>query len=120
MRIRTTRGVNLNSMKAFTVVDDWTQAGNAHRVLDFPWVGNTVFFEACDSMTVIDESSDDQSKVRSQVSGISSIGMMNKSKRKAIQCTENGEMRFMVDIKDPSACCKRERDVCRNADAAFP
>ena len=51
-------------MKTFTVVDDWTQAGNAHRVLDFPWVGKTVFNEVCDSLTVIDEVDDDQSEFK--------------------------------------------------------
>ena len=56
MRIRTTNGVNLMNLQKFTVVDDWTQAANAHKVLDFPWVGNTVFQEVNDSITLIDTS----------------------------------------------------------------
>ena len=54
MRVRTTKGINLVTMQPFTLVDDWTQPANSHRVLGFPWIGNTAFQEVSDSMMVFD------------------------------------------------------------------
>ena len=85
MRIRTTKGVSLNSMKTLTVVDDWTQAGNAHRVLDLPWVGKTVFNEVCDSLTVFDEVDGRQDIFESHENSIASIAVKSRSKREPIQ-----------------------------------
>ena len=81
MRIRITKGVNLSSMKTFTVVDGWTQAGNAHRVLDFPWVGKTVFNEVCDSLTMFDDIDESQDKSESHENCISSIAVTSKSEK---------------------------------------
>ena len=45
MKIRTTKGVTLLTMKLFTVVDDWTQGSNSHKLMEFPWVGGTTVKE---------------------------------------------------------------------------
>ena len=49
VRIRETNGINTLSMQAFRIVDDWTQSSNAHKVLDFPWIGRTTFRVVQDS-----------------------------------------------------------------------
>ena len=55
MRVRATKGVNLITMKSFSIVDNWTQASNAHRLLDFPWIGSTTFQEVADSIMLMDD-----------------------------------------------------------------
>ena len=42
--IRYTRGVTQSGVK-FYFHDDWTVPASAHRFLDVPWIGSTVFFE---------------------------------------------------------------------------
>ena len=47
-RIRQTRGVRLDTLESFEIADDWTQSGNAHRRMSFPWVGTKTFQESPD------------------------------------------------------------------------
>ena len=47
-RIRKTQGVRLDTFEPFEIADDWTQSGNAHRKMSFPWVGKTTFQETSD------------------------------------------------------------------------
>jgi hypothetical protein len=79
MRIRTTKGINLVDIKQFIIVDDWTQAANSHRVIEFPWVGNTMFQEVNDSVTLIDTSMslDSYSKTTTNVCSMSSNSKCN-------------------------------------------
>ena len=63
VRIRETNGINTLSMKAFRVVDDWTQSSNAHKVLDFPWIGRTTFRVVQDSYFEMCAGSQDVVKV---------------------------------------------------------
>ena len=69
MRIRTTTGVNLLTMKLFTVVDDWTQSNNFHKLMEFPWVGSTTFKEVEDS--VVFENEEESPKESNSVEEVS-------------------------------------------------
>ena len=42
--IRFTRGVTESGVQ-FEFHDDWTVPASAHKLLDEPWIGSTVFFE---------------------------------------------------------------------------
>ena len=84
MRVRTTKGINLVTMPPFTLVDDWTQQSNSHRVLGFPWIGNTAFQEVSDSMIVFDPpvdgaSPDESSDMDRPRKGLSSLNVVVKS-----------------------------------------
>ena len=70
MKIRTTKRVNLLTMKLFTVVDDWTQGSNSHKLMEFPWVGSTTFKEVEDFVVFEDEedSSKESNSVKEEVS----------------------------------------------------
>ena len=57
VRLRTTKGMNLVDYRPFTIVDDWTQPSNSHRILRFPWIGSTTFQEVADTMTLTDTTS---------------------------------------------------------------
>ena len=50
IKIRKTSGVDINSMRQFKVIDDWTQSSNAHRILPFTWIGRTTFHEVTECL----------------------------------------------------------------------
>ena len=48
--LRVTEGVFINTGKSFRMIDNWTQSGNAHRMLQGLWVGSTMFKEVADCL----------------------------------------------------------------------
>ena len=42
--MRFTRGIT-SSGRAFEFHDDWTVPNSAHKLLDEPWIGSTIFLE---------------------------------------------------------------------------
>ena len=81
MRLRTTKGINLIDYQPFTIVDDWSQPDNSHRILKFPWVGSTLFQEVADTVTLIDTTSSAQRAAPSRAVPLSSIVKSQRNKK---------------------------------------
>ena len=68
-RFRVTKGTDILTQKAFKIVDDYTQASNAHRMIGRSWTGTTEFHEVAEFIEVsgddtneLDEKNDKDNK----------------------------------------------------------
>ena len=94
-RLRVTRGRFFSTGREFKIIDDWTVASHAHRLLEGAWIGTTDFREVVEYLS---DSSDNESDGQTMKEGVTNSNNPIAQQNKVMHEVQKASGTIWVDM----------------------